>query len=151
MSKEYDLSDARWLMRKRWLDVDEAKVILPGFDEIIDFAVNDWIGFTDTFVADGTEPELESAFNEYASFTRMQQEWLSRDRQRILLQVVYYRVHKRIQVLETESGQAFAYNKDNLTHTTLLGMGKAFLSERVIQEIREAWFIGPHKIGDRVS
>ena len=28
-------------------------------------------------------------------------------------------------------------------------MGKAFLSERVIQEIREAWFIGPHKIGDR--
>ena len=149
MSKEYDLSDARWLMRKRWLDVDEAKVILPGFDDIIDFAVNDWIGFTDTFVADGTEPELESAFNEYASFTRMQQEWLSRDRQRILLQVVYYRVHKRIQVLETESGQAFAYNKDNLTHTTLLGMGKAFLSERVIQEIREAWFIGPHKIGDR--
>lgn len=149
MSKEYDLSDARWLMRKRWLDVDEAKVILHGFDEIIDNAVNEWSGFADTFVADGSEPELESAFNEYSSFTRMQQEWLSRDRQRILLQVVYYRVHKRIQVLETETGRCVEYDKNNLLQATLLGMNKAFLSDRVIQEIREAWFIGPHKIGDR--
>lgn len=100
MSKEYDLSDARWLMRKRWLDVDEAKVILPGFDEIIDFAVRDWIGFTDTFVADGSTPELESAFDEYQSFTRQQQEWLSTDRKRIMLQVIYYRIYKRVPVLE---------------------------------------------------
>ena len=34
MSREDDLSDARWLMRKRWLDVDEAKVIVPGFEQI---------------------------------------------------------------------------------------------------------------------
>ena len=149
MSKEYDLSDARWLMRKRWLDIDEAKVIFPGQDEVIDFAVNDWKGFADTFAADGSEPALESAFAEYSSFTRMQQEWLSRDRQRILLQVIYYRVYKRIQVLETDSGRCTAYDKNNLLQSTLLGMGKAFLSERVIQEMREAWFIGPHKIGDR--
>ena len=149
MSKEYDLSDARWLMRKRWLDVDEAKVILPGFDEIIDFAVRDWIGFTDTFVADGSTPELESAFDEYQSFTRQQQEWLSTDRKRIMLQVIYYRIYKRVPVLETDTGRYVTYDKTNLLQSTLLGMGKAVLTERVIQEIREAWFIGPHKIGDR--
>lgn len=149
MSKEYDLSDARWLMRKRWLDVDEAKVILPGFDEIIDFAVRDWIGFTDTFVADGSTPELESAFDEYQSFTRQQQEWLSTDRKRIMLQVIYYRIYKRVPVLETDTGRCVTYDKTNLLQSTLLGMGKAVLTERVIQEIREAWFIGPHKIGDR--
>lgn len=150
MSKEADLSDCRWLMRKRWLDVDEAKVVVPGYDEIIDYAVGDWIGFADTFVVDGAESDLVSAFADYKAFTRSKMEWLSTDRKRILLQVIYYRVYKRVPVLELESGRCVAYDKNNVLHATLLGMGKGFVSDRLIQEIREAWFIGPHKIGDRV-
>ena len=149
MSREDDLSDCRWLMRKRWLDVDEAKVLVPGFDEIIDYAVSDWKGFADTFVADGVESDLVNAFSDYRAFTRSQIEWLSIDRKRILLQVIYYRVYKRIPVLEIESGRCVAYNKANPMHNALLQAGKAVLTNRLVQEIREAWFIGPHKIGDR--
>lgn len=150
MSREDDLSDCRWLMRKRWLDVDEAKVIVPGFDEIIDYAVSDWQGFMDTLATDGVESDLVSAFSDYQALTRKQMEWLSKDRKRILLQVIYYRVYKRVPVLELESGRCVAYDKNNVLHGTLLGMGKGRLSERLIQEIRETWFIGPHQIGDRV-
>lgn len=150
MSREDDLSDCRWLMRKRWLDVDEAKVIVPGYDEIIDYAVSDWKGFTDTFVADGEESDLVNAFSDYQTLTRKQMEWLSTDRKRILLQVIYYRVYKRVPVLELESGRCVVFDKNNVLHNTLLGMGKGQLADRLIQEIRETWFIGPHQIGDRV-
>lgn len=149
MSREDDLSDCRWLLRKRWLDVDEAKVLIPGNDSLIDYAVNDWRGFVDTQVADGLDPNLVSAFEEYQQFNKREQEWLSKDRQRILLQVIYYRVYSRVPVLETESGRCVSYDKANVMHATLLGMGRATLSERLVQNVREAWFIGPHCIGDR--
>jgi len=149
MSREDDLSDARWLMRKRWLDVDEAKVIVPGFEQIIDYAVKDWQGFVDTFPADGVDSDLVSAFNDYKGFTRSQMEWISSDRKRIMLQVIYYRVYKRVPILQLESGRCVVFDRNNLMHTTLLGMGKAVLDNRLIQEIREAWFIGPHRVGDR--
>lgn len=149
MSREDDLSDCRWLLRKRWLDVDEAKVIMPGYDEIINFAVNDWHGFVDTVVADGVESSLVSAFAEYKSLSHKEMEWLSKDRKRILLQVIYYRVVKRVTVLELDSGRCVAYDKNNVMHATLLGMGRGVLSDRMTQEIRESWFIGPNCIGDR--
>lgn len=149
LSRENDLSDCRWLMRKRWLDVDHAKELVPGYADIIDNAVNDWQGFINTVSADGMESNLVSAYEDYTSFSRQEQEWLQRDRKRILLQVVYYRLFKRVPILETESGRRVVFDANNLTHTTLLGMGKAIVSKQMIQEIREAWFVGPHKIGDR--
>ena len=90
-----------------------------------------------------------SAFNDYKGFTRSQMEWISSDRKRIMLQVIYYRVYKRVPILQLESGRCVVFDRNNLMHTTLLGMGKAVLDNRLIQEIREAWFIGPHRVGDR--
>ena len=149
MSREADLSDCRWLMRRRWIDVDEAKLLIPGYDEIIDYAVTDWMGFQDTFAIDGFDPNLANAFDEYNALSRKQMEWLSKDRKRIMLQVIYYRVYRRVPVLAFPSGRCVAYDKNNVMHGTALGMGKAQLTERLTQEIREAWFVGPHNVGDR--
>ncbi|EDT3089003.1 portal protein, partial [Salmonella enterica subsp. enterica serovar Newport] len=89
--READLSDCRWLMRRRWMDTDEAKVSFPGMTQVIDYAIHEWRGFVDTTLAEGQDSQLMSAWEEYQSWSREQSEWLQSDRKRVLLQVIYYR------------------------------------------------------------
>ncbi|HIF9110508.1 TPA: portal protein, partial [Photobacterium damselae] len=40
LSTEPDWSDARWVMRRRWIDVDELKTLMPSKADIIEQAAN---------------------------------------------------------------------------------------------------------------
>ena len=144
LSREADLSDCRWLMRRRWMDTDEAKATFPGMAQVIDYAIDDWRGFVDTTVTEGQPSPLMSAWEEYQSWDRQQNEWLQRERRRVLLQVVYYRTFERLPVIELSNGRVVAFDKNNLMHAVAVASGRVQVSR-----IREAWFVGPHFIVDR--
>lgn len=148
--READLSDCRWLMRRRWLDVDECCALMPSKAEIIKISVgNSWDGVISVSNIKGMTPDLQSAFDEWQTFDQNQIEWCSQDRQRVLLQIVYYRTYESKVVLKLENGRALEYNKDNQLHRTALAMGKAVLERCPVAVIREAWFAGPHFLVDR--
>lgn len=149
LSREADLSDCRWLMRRRWMDTDEAKATFPGMAQIIDYAINDWRGFVDTTVTEGQPSLLMSAWEEYQSWDRKENEWLQRERRRVLLQVVYYRTFERLPVIELNNGRVVAFDKNNLMHAVAVASGRVQVSVGRISRIREAWFVGPHFIVDR--
>lgn len=149
LSREADLSDCRWLMRRRWMDTDEAKATFPGMAQIIDYAINDWRGFVDTTVTEGQPSLLMSAWEEYQSWDRKENEWLQRERRRVLLQVAYYRTFERLPVIELNNGRVVAFDKNNLMHAVAVASGRVQVSVGRISRIREAWFVGPHFIVDR--
>ncbi|EOD0462472.1 portal protein, partial [Escherichia coli] len=149
LSREADLSDCRWLMRRRWMDTDEAKATFPGMAQVIDYAIDDWRGFVDTTVTEGQPSPLMSAWEEYQSWDRQQNEWLQCERRRVLLQVVYYRTFERLPVLELSNGRVVAFDKNNLMHAVAVASGRVQVRVGRVSRIREAWFVGPHFIVDR--
>lgn len=149
LSREADLSDCRWLMRRRWMDTDEAKATFPGMDQVIDYAIDDWRGFVDTTVTEGQPSPLMSAWEEYQSWDRQQNEWLQRERRRVLLQVVYYRTFERLPVIELSNGRVVAFDKNNLMHAVAVASGRVQVRVGRVSRIREAWFVGPRFIVDR--
>ncbi|EFC3980082.1 portal protein [Escherichia coli] len=149
LSREADLSDCRWLMRRRWMDTDEAKATFPGMAQVIDYAIDDWRGFVDTTVTEGQPSPLMSAWEEYQSWDRKENEWLQRERRRVLLQVVYYRTFERLPVIELSNGRVVAFDKNNLMHAVAVTSGRVQVRVGRVSRIREAWFVGPHFIVDR--
>ncbi|WP_173636211.1 portal protein [Paramixta manurensis] len=148
-SREADLSDCRWLMRKRWLDVDEVKATFPGKASVIDMAVQEWRGFIETDLAEGFDPDLVAAYEEYQQYSNKDIEWMSSNRKRVLLQVIYYRTFARIPVMYLQNGRAIQYNKNNIMHATAVAMGRVRVEMARVSRVREAWFIGPHALVDR--
>lgn len=149
LSREADLSDCRWLMRRRWMDTDEAKATFPGMAQVIDYAIDDWRGFVDTTVTEGQPSPLMSAWEEYQSWDRKENEWLQRERRRVLLQVVYYRTFERLPVIGLNNGRVMAFDKNNLMHAVAVASGRVQVRLGRVSRIREVWFVGPHFIVDR--
>lgn len=153
-TKQRDMSDCRWIKRRRWLDVDEAKAMMPDQADIIDRAVNnDWedhIGDTNFSLVEGTEPAYSAAYADYQSFGRSQSEWYQEKRKRILLQIVYYAVIVRKMMLTLKNGRVEEYDENNMVHNALVASGKASLKEAPVRYIREAWFVGPVKCRDKM-
>ncbi|XYQ52848.1 portal protein [Pectobacterium carotovorum] len=148
-SREADLSDCRWLMRKRWLDVDEVKATFPDMAQVIDYSINEWRGFVDTDIAEGQESALISAYDEYQQWSRKDIEWVSANRKRVMLQVIYYRTYQRVPVLELSNGRVIQFDKNNVMHAVALATGRVSVVMSRVSRIREAWFVGPHFLGDR--
>ncbi|MEE3649464.1 MULTISPECIES: portal protein [unclassified Brenneria] len=148
-SREADLSDCRWMMRKRWMDVDEVKGTFPHKADVIDYSVHEWKGFVESDLAEGQESDLISGYEEYHSWSRQDSEWISSNRKRVLLQVVYYRTYQRMPVMELQSGRVIQFDKNNVMHAVALATGRVSVSMARVSRIREAWFVGPHFIADR--
>ncbi len=148
-SREADLSDCRWLMRKRWLDVDEVKGTFPDKSQIIDYSLNEWKGFVDTVLADGQESDLMSAYEEYQSWSRESTEWVTSNRKRVLLQVIYYRTFQRLPILQLSNGRVVEYDKNNVMHAVAVATDRVQVTMARVSRIRESWFVGPHFIIDR--
>ncbi|NMV06322.1 portal protein, partial [Vibrio parahaemolyticus] len=75
-AQEADLSDARWLLRKRWVDVDEAIAHFPEHAEIIRQAMNNWEDFANLESYEEQDQDLLAAYHEFDSWDRNTSEWL---------------------------------------------------------------------------
>lgn len=149
LSKEPDWSDARWVMRCRWIDVDELMTLVPHKADILKNAANGWNGFVGTELVEGMESNLVNAYEEYKGYSRKQTEWLSQNRKRIRLQVIYYRTMERKPVIELQNGRVIEFDKNNLVHATAAALGKANVRMAQVSRIIESWYAGPHHLGDK--
>ncbi|WP_312655072.1 portal protein [Kluyvera ascorbata] len=149
-SRRPDLRDCRWLMRKRWMDLDEAVMLFPQRAEVLKCAVgNLWDDFVDTERLDGTDSDLEKGWGEKQNWSRQESEYMSVGRDRLMLYVIYYRVYERIPMMELPTGKFIEYDKDNIAHAVAVGSGRVKVTMQLVSFIREAWFAGPYHLGDR--
>lgn len=150
-SKKEDLSDARWLARRRWVDKDVAKRFIKGRDDLIDMVFSRWEGFEGMNDVRVVTPDLTTAFEEYADFTIEDQEWLNTERRQVLMHEVYYRVWEDQAIMLFPDGRVVAYDEDNMLHSAAIMANKCTIEVRPIPKMRVSWFIGPHRIADNES
>lgn len=148
-ANEADLSDARWIMRKRWVDADEAISFFPDHAEIIKQAINNWADFADVESHQEQDSGLLAAYHEFDSWDRNQSEWMDQERGRICLQVIYYKTFRRGYVLDLPNGRTIEYNPTNIAQAVAVKMGKFTPRVAAWADIREAWFVGVHRVVDR--
>lgn len=148
-SEEPDCSDARWILRKRWIDIDDAKANFPDHAQIIQASIGQWSDFADLDSHEEMDTGLKAAFHDYESWDRKESEWLNTERRRVLMQTVYYKVWRRGYVIDLPNGRVMEFNPDNLAHAVAVSTGRVQKRVASWAKVREAWFVGPHRIVDR--
>ena len=147
-AKKNDLSDARWLARRQWMDQDQALVFFPKHKEIIKQCMNSWEGFTSADVVEMASPGLVGAYNDYTQFSLDDEQWVDSIRDRVMVYELYYRRWVSKPVMTTGAGDVMAYDSSNAYHAAAVATGKVEVSVGTFPVMRLAWFIGPHRIDD---
>lgn len=156
-AKRPDLKDARWLMRRKWLDVDELEMAFPQHIDLIHSVANGWT----TIAGSGglwneDEPlsmsqALMGAYTDQTTTSIPEDEWWDSERKRALTYEVYYRIWDKKPVLKTETGEVFVYDQNNPVHVAVLVAGRAEVTMATFPRMRLAYFIGPHRVADLES
>lgn len=144
-AEAYDLSDARYLVRRRWLDVDHAISMMPQYASLFRNTVNAWAGFN---------PLLEENTGLVQSFelerdTRISStDWRDTSRLRVCLYEIWYRKWVRGYVMTLPNGRVVEVDFDNPKHTAAIVAGIVKIKQATFQKVRLAWYCGPHFLYD---
>lgn len=150
-SKRPDLMDARYLIRRQFLDKDIAIGMLPKHKELIQNSLSSWANW-DAWESSVNHQYLSGCYDlERNRTTIPQDEWISTDRQRICIYEVWYRVYENIMVFTDQAGIVREFDKNNIMHVSLVGSGMVQLSKSLTSKVRISWWIGPHLVSDEPS
>lgn len=149
-AKELDLSDARYLIRKQWVDLDVLTAVFPGKAELLRRAVGcwaDWDGISETGdgegLVSGHEAEARSSIEDV--------EWRDTERERVCLYEVWYRVWGSRPVLVLPTGAVQEYDERNPAHVAAVDSGLVQVRKATFPKVRLAWWAGPHFLADNPS
>lgn len=143
-SRDLGLRDARWLIRKRWYDLDEACAWMPEHRKILKNAVNGW---DLTVLPDDTSHPMYRSYQNERTTTIQRDEWLDSTRKRIKLFEVWYRVPAWVPVLIT-GGKKVQFDESNPVHQMAVQRGIVKIERAVTMQVRMAIFAGPHRMLD---
>jgi hypothetical protein len=140
-----DLSDARYLIRRRWLDLSHAIALMPQYAQLLRNTVAGWSGF---------DPLMEEPTGLVQSFyterdTRLDvSDWRDNVRQRVCLNEIWYRKWVKGTVMRLPNGRVVECDLDNPAHCEAVLSGIVEVREAVYQRVRLAWYCGPHFLYD---
>lgn len=145
-SREPDLSDARFLMRRKWLDADHAAAVWPDQRELINYASRQWASFDPTRSTSGTALMRAQQLESYWGWDEY--EWRDALRHRVCTYEIWYRVFARGHVLRLPDRRVVEFDRKNPAHQAAVYTGAVKPEPATIPKVRQAWFIGPHRISD---
>ncbi len=145
-SRHLGLNDARWLVRKRWEDLDEAVALMPEHRDVLTRAVNGWdlVNLPD----DDDGGMLYRAYSNERRTSIRRDEWCDTQRKRIKLFEVWYRVPAEVLVLHLSATRRVMYDENNPLHVQAVSRGRVKVSKSVTRQVRMAMFAGPHRLLD---
>lgn len=149
-SVQPDWSDARYLVRKRWLDTDVVAAHFPDHAPLIQWAskgaVGDWT--TDLSLAPRAIQLLQNGVLDAQRTSIEDMEWRDLERARVCVFEVWYRTWHRGAVIELPTGRKVEYDHRNPQHIAIAASGVAKVKVGVFDRLRCAYFVGPHRIAD---
>lgn len=139
------LKTARWMLRKRWMDLDEAEAMLPQFKDILRCAVNGWDVVS---LPDDVNNILYRSYNVERRTTIRRDEWVDSTRKRIKFFEVWYRVPAEVVVMQLSPTRRVLYDEKNPLHVAAVSRGRVRITKAVTRQVRMALFAGPHRLID---
>lgn len=149
-AREPDLSDARFVVRRRWYDADDLEGHFPRHKLTIRQAVQHrplWESMTDTDEA----LALARAWDIETSTSLQEEEWRDTERRRLALYEVWYKVFDSVVVINLPDGRVIEYERDNVQHATAVALGIVTPRKARTHRIRVAYYLGPHQLADEPS
>lgn len=151
-AKQLDLSDARWICRGRWFDIDEVVSKMPEFEWVLNQVADNWNGLISDDLMD---ERWKSAYAHYHDsdrrFNVSRGEWVDGVRRRIKLYEVWYSVPKEVTVFRVRGGRWRKLDLNNLLHVEAINRGVAEVQRTVTKEIRQAIFAGCVRLVDKAT
>jgi hypothetical protein len=137
----WDLSDAAWLMRRKWTYIDIAKALFPGKERLIESV---GVGWDDLITYEGgDDTQLYAGQDIERGWTIEEQKWRDTDNRRICIHQLLTREWKKKLVLNIKD-RIVEFDKDNPYH---LQAAMHFpLQEAMCSEVWKTFFLGPHRL-----
>lgn len=153
LSTEPDLSDARYLIRRRWTERKQAILLFPDKADLIKHASTGWANFdlNGPGMDGGQGTGLAMSSIQERGWSIEEQQWRDQYSRRVCIFEVWYREWVRATVFKMPDGRVVEYNPQNPLHVTALGTGVVRPEQAVISKMRISWWIGPHKLHDGPS
>lgn len=139
------LRSARWQVRKRWEDLDEAEAMMPEFKDILRSSLNGWDLMN---LPDDVNNILYRSYNNERRTTIRRDEWCDSARRRIKFFEVWYRVPAEVVVMQLGPTRRIVFDENNPLHQRALVSGRVRLTKAITRQIRMALFAGPHRLLD---
>ena len=151
-ARRQDLSDARYLLRRRWLDGDIVASYFPKYRDLIRLSARgwpaNWLEAYQEFGAGGASARgLSEAWQTQTNFSLEEAEWVDPTRGRVSLYEILYKVPGRGRALRLPSGRSLAFDPSSTLHNEAVRLG-AEIVEGPVENVRQAYYLGPHRLSD---
>jgi hypothetical protein len=150
-ARNSDKSDANWVIVQKWVDLEEAMVLLPKYRELLEIGCHSG-PITDSMANTilTSRGQFEDIHDTRRSFSRAEEEWLDNSvRKRVRMYSVYYK-RPTVVVALVSGTRRVKFNPKNKLHQMALQLGAARLQKGPGFEIRHAMFVGPYRLWEEV-
>lgn len=150
LSVEPDLSDARYLVRRRWTDADQVMLKFPEHKELIGRCVGRWSDYELT-TDGGTSTDLAMSWEQERGWSIEEMQWRDSERSRVCLYECWYRKWEQVIVIKTPDGRVVEYDENSEAHNYALASGVTKPIPAVLGKVYVSYWMGPHKLYDGPS
>jgi hypothetical protein len=145
VAKEHDLSDARYVVRKRWFDMDLVALHFPKSKDVLSAALGRWGG---NWITAATEnATLANAFDQERGLTVSDFEWVNPRRQRICLFEIWYRTFVKGKILRLPD-RVVEFDPKNPMHKFAVENGMVVPESAIYARMNLSIWAGPHRLYD---
>ena len=146
---EPDLSDARWLFRRRWVDRSRAAQMFPDHAWLIQRSAEKWVADNaGEMLEGGYSTGLQAAAEAERAWTTVEDHWFNDENRQVCITEVWYRRWVETTLLKTNNGRVVEYDPNNQVHQATLMAGRAKLVIELLPRVRRAYWMGPHRLYD---
>lgn len=153
LSKEDDLSDARWLLRRRWTDIDVATSMWPQKKALIEQAGNAWNQLDEmTLMANdaGSQAELAQSWEIERGWTIDEIEWRMPHMRRVCIFELWTRAWEQGLILRLPGNRTVEFDELNPDHMLAVHLGIP-LEKALVTRIYKTFLLGPHMLSSEQS
>lgn len=144
-AEQPDLSDARYLIRRRWLELENAIALMPQYASLFRMTTGGWAGFDPLLEQDS---RLVQSWEVERDTRIAAVDWRDIQRMRICLYEVWYRKWVRGYIMTLPNGTTMEADFNNIRHNQAIVAGLATIKQATFQKVRLAWYTGPHFLYD---
>jgi hypothetical protein len=148
LSVEPDMSDARYLLRSRWTDVEQAALKFPEHAALLRMCLGRWTEMAELSMDGGSSTGLAMNLLDERGWSIEEQQWRDCETGRVCLFEMWYRKWEQVTVLKAKDGRVVEYDKTNPAHDVLLATGAVRPMKATMPRMYVSFWAGPHKLHD---
>lgn len=142
-AQEDDLSDARWLLRCRYIEPRQLALMFPKFKQQIELMGKHGAGWQHEFVHDGmTGTGLGNTWGALGHRTIWERNWYDSSNKNLCVLEVWYRRWVKVDFMRLENKRVVEFDKNNPKHLALLQSGAVVLEQATVSRLRRAFWVG---------